>query len=205
MQLTDDWDERYRRGRTAWEDDEPAPSTTRLVLQNLPVGSSVLEIGCGRGVDSVWMAETGYRVHACDVSPEAIHHARERARAAGVQVDFRVADVLQACSLLPKCDAVFDRGVLHTFVTDEGRTRFAGLIAELLQPGRLWLSIAGVAATKAEARAAARRHEARVSAAQIAEAVEERFDIVSMVRTLYGFPGTSTDFPAFACVFRRRD
>src|ERR1700730_6476964 len=49
MQLTRDWDERYRNDDTAWEDEETAPATKNLILENLPKGRSVLELGCGRG------------------------------------------------------------------------------------------------------------------------------------------------------------
>jgi methyl halide transferase len=204
MQLTDQWDEVYRTNTTAWEDDEVAPATMDLILSHVPPGLSILELGCGRGVDSVWLAEQGYEVVACDISPTAIGHAQERAERHGLTVDFRVADVLRDYSSLPRCKAVFERGVFHTFITDEGRVLFAQTIAELLDPGHLWLSLSGVAATPEDAAEAAERLEARVAASQIAHAVEPYFDVVSITRTTYGFPGGRTDFPAFASVFRRR-
>jgi hypothetical protein len=52
MQLTDDWDELYGHGRTAWDDDATSPATKDLVLQNVPAGASILEIGCGRRISS---------------------------------------------------------------------------------------------------------------------------------------------------------
>jgi cyclopropane fatty-acyl-phospholipid synthase-like methyltransferase len=204
MQLTDDWDERYRLGKTAWEDEEAAPATRELILANLPAGARVLELGCGRGVDSVWLAANGYRVAACDISPTAIAAARTRARAHGVEVAFFVADSLAEDVALPRRDAVFERGVLHTFVTDEARGRFAERVADLLEPGGLWLSVAGAAATRQEAEEAAVRHMARVSASQITAAVEPHFDVLSMQRVQYGFAGGPTDFEGFASVFRKR-
>lgn len=204
MQITQDWDERYRNDTTAWEDDETAPATKQLVLRNVPPGQSILEIGCGRGVDSVWLAEQGYRVAACDVSATAIREAEARAWEHGVHIDFHVADVLHDHARLPHCEVVFERGVLHTFTTDEGRALFAKTIADLLNPGELWLSLAGVAATRKEADDAAKRQEARISACQIADAVEPYFHIVSMTRVRYGVAGGRTDFPALASVFQRR-
>jgi SAM-dependent methyltransferase len=204
MQLTDEWDERYRTNTTAWEDDETAPATKHLILAHVPPGLSILELGCGRGVDSTWLAEQGYAVVACDISSTAIQQARERAGRRGITVDFRVADVLRDYSSLPRCHAVFERGVLHTFIDEEGRALFAQVVARLLDPGRLWLSLSGAAAAPEEAAEAAARLEARVAASQIAHAVEPYFDILSMTRTIYGFPDGPTDFPAFASVFRRR-
>ena len=204
MQITHDWDERYRNGTTAWEDEETAPATQQLVLENVPRGKSVLEIGCGRGVDSVWLAKQGYRVIACDVSPTAVRQGKARARIHGVKVDFYVADILHDQAVLPHCDVVFERGVLHTFITDEGRSLFAKTIADLLNPGELWLSLAGIAATRKEADEASKRQEPRISASQIIDAVEPYFDIMSITRTDYGFAGGRTDFSAFASVLRRR-
>jgi cyclopropane fatty-acyl-phospholipid synthase-like methyltransferase len=204
MQLTDRWDELYQTNTTAWEDDEVAPATQHLIRAHLLPGHSVLEIGCGRGVDSVWLAEQGYQVVACDISPTAIRDAEERARRHGMKIDFRVADVLHEHTSLPRCHAVFERGVFHTFTTDAGRSRFAQVIAELLGPGQSWLSLAGLASTPEEAAEAAARLEARVSASQVARAVEPYFDVVSMTRTIYGFPRGRTDFPAVASVLRRR-
>lgn len=204
MQLTGEWDERYRTNTTAWEDDEVAPATKRLISPHVQRSLSILEVGCRRGGDSIWLAEQGYQVVACDISPTAIEQARSGGERRGVTVDFRVTDVLRDHSSLPRCQAVFERGVLHTFITDEGRALFAQVIAELLDPGRLWLGLSGVAATPEEAAEAAKRLEARIAASQIARAVEPYFDIVSMTRTTYKFPGGPTDFPAFASVCQRR-
>jgi hypothetical protein len=153
-------------------------------------------------VDSVWLAEQGYRVCACDVSATAIRDAVGRAGRHAVTVDFRVADFLQQHHSLPRCDIVFDRGVFHTFMTDKGRAGFARVVAEYLQPEHLWLSISGAAATPGQAEEAARRLEPRLSASQLTAAVEPFFEIVSVTRTRYGFPGGVTDFPAFASVLR---
>jgi cyclopropane fatty-acyl-phospholipid synthase-like methyltransferase len=157
VQLTDEWDERYRNHNTAWEDEEPAPATRNLIRTHVDRGQSVLELGCGRGVDSIWMAQSGFRVTACDVSETAIRDAERTARQLGLQIDFYVADVIQDRSMLPRCDAVFERGLLHTFVVDEGRSLFARAVADLLDPGRLWLSVAGAASTPAEASGKLRR------------------------------------------------
>jgi len=203
VQLTCDWDERYRNHDTAWEDEETAPATRNLILQHVRRGQAVLEVGCGRGVDSIWLAQAGYRVSACDVSKTAIQEAENAARSLGLPIAWHVTDVLQDRSMLPRCDAVFERGVLHTFVNDDGRSLFARGVADLLSTGQLWLSVAGAAANRKEASDATRRRQARISASQILDAVEPYFELVSMTRVLYGFPGGRTDFPAFASVFRR--
>lgn len=203
MQITDDWDDRYRSSVTPWQDEESAPATRELVLQHVPPGQSILEIGCGRGIDSIWLAEQGYRVAACDLSATAVSQAEEKAREHGVAIDFYVADVLRDQGGLPRCQVVFDRGVFHTFTTDEGRALFAQTVANMLGTGGLWLSLAGVAPTAVEAEEAVQRREPRVTASQITRAIEPHFDVVSITRVSYGH-ASETDFPALACAFQRR-
>src|SRR5713226_1114392 len=204
MQHTLDWDERFRRGDTPWEDDSIPPVVARLFSEHVPIGASVLEVGCGLGTNSVWLAQHGYDVRACDVSPEAVRLATQRARLANVRVDFVVADILADGARLPRADVVFDRGVLHTFTSQEGRNAFAAVVADLLDPGRLWLDVSGSADTPGDPREAARHGWPRLSLASIATAAERHFEVLSVSRAAYGETHGRTDFLAFACVFRRR-
>lgn len=48
-------------------------------------GSQVLEMTCGTGVDAVWLARHGVRVHATDGSPEMVKVARRRVSGAGIE------------------------------------------------------------------------------------------------------------------------
>ena len=52
----------------------------------------ILDIGCGTGRHAVELARRGYRVTGVDLSADQIARAREKAKAIGVEVDFRVAD-----------------------------------------------------------------------------------------------------------------
>lgn len=46
--------------------------------------STVLDAGCGRGAEAVWLAQQGWRVTGADISSHALESAAERARAASV-------------------------------------------------------------------------------------------------------------------------
>jgi len=52
----------------------------------------ILDVGCGTGRHAVELARRGYRVTGIDLSADQIAKAREKARAAGAEVDFRAAD-----------------------------------------------------------------------------------------------------------------
>lgn len=54
----------------------------------LPVGSTVLDVGCGTGRHAVELAKRGYRVTGVDLSPKMLEVARAKAAAAGVEVRF---------------------------------------------------------------------------------------------------------------------
>jgi 2-polyprenyl-3-methyl-5-hydroxy-6-metoxy-1,4-benzoquinol methylase len=52
-----------------------------------------LEVGCGEGELSIRLACRGLEVRGCDISPEIVTEARERAAQARVHVDFGVASL----------------------------------------------------------------------------------------------------------------
>jgi SAM-dependent methyltransferase len=88
----------------------------RDALDRLPPGSLVLDYGCGDGAyAAIHAAGRGLPVTAIDISPVAIEHARDRARAAGVEslIDFRImnAEALELDSAT--FDFVCGLGVIH--------------------------------------------------------------------------------------------
>jgi SAM-dependent methyltransferase len=67
------------------------------LLEHVPHGSTVLDIGCNTGSTSLFLAEHGYRVLGIDLNCAAIEAARIRAQesTATESLEFRVADVLE--------------------------------------------------------------------------------------------------------------
>lgn len=68
-------------------------------------GARVLELGCGSGPYSLWLAQRGARVTGLDLSPTMIALANDHAHKQGLQVDFRVRDIREP---LPFVDSEFD-------------------------------------------------------------------------------------------------
>src|SRR5262245_5453539 len=119
-----DWNDRYRQGTTPWDSDEPATELVETVKALTLPNRVALEIGCGTGVNSVWLAGQGFAVHATDISDIALKAAEQRAGEAGKSVKFELADITEA-SPVPAGSVgfVFDRGVFHV-MTSANRTLF---------------------------------------------------------------------------------
>lgn len=83
-------------------------------MLDLPEGARVLDVGCGPGWTSVFLARMGYLVTGFDLAPDMITLAERRAAREGVdaQCTFRVADSEQF-DFPPEFDAVLVYDTLH--------------------------------------------------------------------------------------------
>ncbi len=81
------------------------PTAARLVHHaGIVRGQRVLDVACGTGVVAITAARRGATASAIDLTPTLLERARENARLAAVDVDFREGDVEQ----LPYDDGSFD-------------------------------------------------------------------------------------------------
>jgi len=85
------WNARYAQKELVWS----AGPNRFLVAEvaDLPPGRA-LDLACGEGRNAIWLAEQGWQVTGVDFADVAIEKARAIAAKRGVDVDFRVADLL---------------------------------------------------------------------------------------------------------------
>jgi SAM-dependent methyltransferase len=88
-----EWDSRYARAGRVWSG-RPNGSLVAEVSDVDP--GSALDVGCGEGADAVWLAQRGWRVTAVDVSQVALERGRRAAEAAGVEIDWVHAGLVDA-------------------------------------------------------------------------------------------------------------
>lgn len=101
-------------------------------------GMHVLDIACGEGRNSVWLAEQGCAVTGIDLSPLALDKARDLATRRGVHVEFEEADLRQWAWPLDRYDAV--TSIFIQFAAPEGRqTLFARMFDALKPQGLLFV------------------------------------------------------------------
>jgi len=87
----EDWDRRYAEVENLW-----ATKPNRFLVaevEDLPPGR-VLDLACGEGQNTIWLATLGWDATGVDYSEVAIAKARRRAESDGVLVDFACADLV---------------------------------------------------------------------------------------------------------------
>jgi SAM-dependent methyltransferase len=87
------WEQRYRSGDRSREDLEPAPNPLLAQTAAARKPGKALDLGCGAGRNSIWLAEQGWQVTAVDGSAAAIEILRKHAAERGVNVEAQVADL----------------------------------------------------------------------------------------------------------------
>lgn len=93
-----------------WAHDEPSLFLAEICARRGP--GKVLDIGCGAGTDSVYLAEQGWDVTSLDFVAKALEYTQQRAREKGVDVTPIEADIT-AWEPPHQYDLVLDHGLLH--------------------------------------------------------------------------------------------
>lgn len=127
----------YRLGLVVWQRQAPANDLVALVEgpDALPVGRA-LDLGCGTGTDTVYLAKRGWEVTAVEMVPQALAAARRRAAAEGVAPRFVEGDVtrLHDLGIGTGYDLVVDFGCFHT-LPDDQRGAYVTEVSEAVAPG----------------------------------------------------------------------
>lgn len=95
-----------------WHRDEP-PALLVEALDARGGGGTALDVGCGAGSFSLYMARRGYRVTAVDFMPQAVDMLERLAGKTGLSITAAVADVT-AWEPPHSFDVVLDVGCLHS-------------------------------------------------------------------------------------------
>jgi ubiquinone/menaquinone biosynthesis C-methylase UbiE len=137
----------YRVGFTPWDGHPIAENLQNMVEGTsdeppLPAGSA-LDLGCGTGDSSIYLAQHGWKVTGVDFVPKALDKARAKAGAAGLSINFVNADVthLSQAGIGADFPLIVDNGCLHN-MSDNDRDAYVREVSAVAAPDARLLIVA---------------------------------------------------------------
>lgn len=192
MNMNDQWDWELvwqkNQHRLPWIVDEVQPSLIEHTTYLRP--KSILELGCGDGLNTNWLHCNGYDVYGIDKSATAIHMAKQKFP---LVKNFFPADLFEYAPD-KVFDFVFDRGCFQCFNITE-MTACVQKIYSLLENEGHWLSIIGKHRLNSSG-------PPQYNITTLAPILEKRFDIQS-IKTVYLLSSTSVKYPAWEVLCKK--
>jgi len=138
----DHWDVQYRSGPVPWDTGRHSAELERVLTEWEIRPCRAIELGCGNGTNSVWLAARGFEVTAVDLSRLAARRAARGATRAGVAVRFLAGDLRDWRALGGPFDFFFDRGCYHAVRLGDSHGYFVAL-GHVLRAGARGLVLLG--------------------------------------------------------------
>jgi SAM-dependent methyltransferase len=119
-----------------WERQVPPADLVQLIEGPTALTPGrALDLGCGTGTDSIYLAQHGWDVTGIDMVPEALTIARRNATAKGVCPDFVQGDVTKLDPVVAgSFELLLDFGCFHTLPADQ-RPIYVDSVSAVTAPG----------------------------------------------------------------------
>ncbi len=127
------------RGVPPWDIGRPQREFVGLEERG-EVKGEIIDVGCGTGENSIYLASRGHDVLGVDSAPLAIEKAREKAAKKESSARFLVRDALSLGSLARKFDTAIDSGLFHVF-PDPQRKAYVRNLSDILRPEGKYLML----------------------------------------------------------------
>ena len=135
------WEKYYRETpleKIPWQKTQ-ADYFTKLIDSNRIKPGTALDLGCGTGVKSIYLAQKGFKVTGIDISETAIKIAKKNALKVKTKIDFIVADATNLSFLNnKKFDFILDWANLHGIPKDK-REQYIREVTKHVKRGGLLL------------------------------------------------------------------
>jgi len=132
------WNARYLGADAPWDTGIVPPEVVALVESGEPQPGWALDLGCGSGVTSRYLAECGIWVVGVDLALSALSRAAQAAPRQGSTAHFCQGDVTDLGFVTVRATLAVDVGCFHA-VPPERRLAYVESLAEHLLPGALYL------------------------------------------------------------------
>jgi SAM-dependent methyltransferase len=126
----------YRIGFTPWDGHALSPTLRTLIEGPAALSASTaLDIGCGTGDSSIYLARHRWHVTGVDVAAKALEKARAKAAAEHVPVNFVRADAtrLSSAGIGEAFALILDSGCLHG-MSDDARDQYVRELSAIAAP-----------------------------------------------------------------------
>ncbi|WP_064092303.1 class I SAM-dependent methyltransferase [Rossellomorea aquimaris] len=130
------WDEFYkdRDKKVPFFINAPDENLVQYIENRKIIAQDALELGCGPGRNSIYLASKSCSVDAIDLSQEALNWAKERSKEQGVQVSYQCKDLFTLDVSAQSYDLVYDSGCLH-HIPPHRRPLYVEKVMSVLKPG----------------------------------------------------------------------
>jgi ubiquinone/menaquinone biosynthesis C-methylase UbiE len=124
----------YRFGFTPW-DGHPIAENLQALVEQLPAGKA-LDLGCGTGDASIYLAQHGWTVTGVDYVDQPLEKARTKASASQATVNFVKADATKLSheGIGSDFQLIVDNGCLHN-LSDSHRDAYVREVSAVAAPG----------------------------------------------------------------------
>ena len=140
----------YLFGFKPWDTGVPPPELVSVVEgEDRFAPGKALDLGCGTGTNSIYLAQHGWEVTGIDFVPRAIGATRRKAAVAGASPTFIVGDVTRLTELGVGSGyaLLLDLGCFHS-IPDIGRDAYVRGATEVAPPGAVMLLFCAVRGDK---------------------------------------------------------
>ena len=192
------WEQRYAEGDAPWDSGEADVHLAGVLERHGVETGKALEVGCGTGTNTIWLAQNGFEMTGVDFARNAIARAKEKLASAGIRCELLAGNFLVDEIPGAPFRFVYDRATFHVLDSADERTLYASRVAGLLAPEGIWYSLIGSTDGPPRDTGPPRR-----SATEVVAAVEPHFEILELNSTRFD-RADHKDVRAWVLVARRR-
>ncbi|GBE19951.1 MAG TPA: class I SAM-dependent methyltransferase [Candidatus Pacearchaeota archaeon] len=130
----------YQKRHAVWTlKNTPSRELRSIVSCEVVNPCRAIDLGCGEGYNSIYLALNGFDVTGVDISENAIAYAKENAGEHGVNIDFRSIDLLDNLDELGKFGFGFEWALLSQIMPEE-RKRYMKNLAKIIKEDGFYFS-----------------------------------------------------------------
>ncbi len=140
-EIKERWEEAYILPfkELPWEANRPEQELVRLIEEKKIKACKALDICCGAGTQSIYLAKKGFRVSGIDISDTAIRTAKQRAKKSKAKIKFLVGNAYDLKFRSSSFNFVFDRGCFQHIPPRFRKRYIAGISRVLVKKGKYLL------------------------------------------------------------------